>query len=189
MLATAVLVVSLGRAYHPVVVVGHSMEPTLRSSQLVWMDEFYYRLHQPKPGEVVVFRHGEMTYIKRVYRGPGGQVYFYGRRQDELSLVRAPNGDAAMANDSPEAPVNALRCLQVPADRVFVVGDNACVSDDSRSFGPIPLRELVGKVHAATNTDRLQFCEVPLPSPPNPVRRFQRVAVKESLFKAQRSED
>ena len=38
------------------------------------------------------------------------------------------------------------RCNPVPADSVFVVGDNVDASLDSRDFGPVPDREIVGKV-------------------------------------------
>lgn len=35
---------------------------------------------------------------------------------------------------------------RVPADHIYVVGDNLEVSEDSRTFGPIPLRSVIGKV-------------------------------------------
>lgn len=35
---------------------------------------------------------------------------------------------------------------RVPADHIYVVGDNLEVSEDSRTFGAIPLRSVIGKV-------------------------------------------
>ncbi|MCS6949611.1 MAG: signal peptidase I [Armatimonadota bacterium] len=35
---------------------------------------------------------------------------------------------------------------QVPANHIYVVGDNLEVSEDSRAFGPIPLSSVIGKV-------------------------------------------
>jgi len=62
---------------------------------------------------------------------------------------RAPvKGDVVVVQD-PEAPQRFLvkRISEVPdAGRIRVVGDNADRSRDSRVFGPIALREVVGKV-------------------------------------------
>jgi signal peptidase I len=35
---------------------------------------------------------------------------------------------------------------RVPANHIYVVGDNLEVSEDSRAFGPIPLSSVIGKV-------------------------------------------
>lgn len=35
---------------------------------------------------------------------------------------------------------------RVPANHIYVVGDNLEVSEDSRIFGPIPLNSVIGKV-------------------------------------------
>lgn len=35
---------------------------------------------------------------------------------------------------------------RVPPDHIYVVGDNLEVSEDSRTFGPIPLKTVIGKV-------------------------------------------
>ncbi|GIV21405.1 MAG: S26 family signal peptidase [Armatimonadota bacterium] len=35
---------------------------------------------------------------------------------------------------------------RVPANHIYVVGDNLEVSEDSRTFGPIPLSSIIGKV-------------------------------------------
>jgi signal peptidase I len=35
---------------------------------------------------------------------------------------------------------------RVPANHIYVVGDNLEVSEDSRTFGPIPLSSVIGKV-------------------------------------------
>ena len=53
------------------VVLGESMAPTLRSGEWIAIDRHYYRHHRPRPGEIVVFRHQDATYVKRVFAVEG----------------------------------------------------------------------------------------------------------------------
>jgi signal peptidase I len=138
------------------------MEPTLRNRQLVWADAYYYRFHQPAPGEIVVFKlHGE-TYIKRVYQRPGGRVYFRAHPDEELLLIH-PCIQSRSQGDPSSASAGGLRYLEVPSDCTFVVGDNVGISEDSRSFGVIPLRNLIGKVRCDADPSKLRGCEIALP--------------------------
>src|SRR5713226_6418349 len=56
------------------VVVGHSMEPTLHSGALSLLDRSYYRSHPLRRGDIIVFRQGGDTYIKRVYALAGERL-------------------------------------------------------------------------------------------------------------------
>ena len=67
-----------------------------------------------------------------------GQINVNGNVKGDLVVVR-----------DPETPERFLvkRVSDLPdATQIRVAGDNADRSRDSRSFGPIPLREIVGKV-------------------------------------------
>lgn len=155
---------------HPMLVLGASMEPTLHSGQLMWVDRTCYRHRSPAPGEVVVFRHDGETYVKRVFRGPGDCVHFVSgpsgwaqgplRQSDTPQLRQVLRG----LNDTGVK----VKTLRVPEGYVFVIGDNRLNSIDSRNFGPIPLEAIVGRAAAPVELSAFQYYEIP---------RFRRPAV------------
>lgn len=137
---------------------GHSMEPTLHQGEYVMVSKLSYRLEAlealpllgewfrpPRRGDVVVFRFPQdpsRDFVKRIVGLPGevvdvrdGRVYINGEPLEEPWL---PPG------------TQVERCyvcpLTVPADHYFVMGDNRPGSNDSRHWGPVPRRLLVGRV-------------------------------------------
>lgn len=125
-----------------------SMVPTLHVGDRVLVNKLSYRLHDVHRGDIVVFERPSAEadpqirdLIKRVIGLPGemieargGQVYINGRALAEPYLR------PEMRN----ATQNLPRQL-VPPDHVFVLGDNRTNSRDSRIFGPIPERLIVGR--------------------------------------------
>ena len=119
---------------------GASMEPNLHDSEYVLIDKISYRLRPPERGDVIVFeRQGnERDYIKRVIGLPGdtvqiagGQVLVNGRALDEPYL------NTTMLNDMPARTIDP--------DHYFVLGDNRNNSSDSRSFGSIAAKDIIGR--------------------------------------------
>jgi len=96
-------------------------------------------LHPPERGDVVVLlRPGERDYIKRIIGLPGdtvevknGQVLVNGVVLDEPYIT-----DPARQN---------VPARQVEPERYFVMGDNRNNSSDSRSFGTISAKDIVGR--------------------------------------------
>src|SRR3712207_8944392 len=86
--ASAAVLFSAGSLYQPTVVVGNSMAPTLQSGRVIWIDRTYYKLHQPRRGEVVVFSLDGVTYVKRVYRGPGERLCYLSSGGDWIGPVQ-----------------------------------------------------------------------------------------------------
>lgn len=130
------------------VVDGDSMRSTLETGDRVFVNKMSYRLHDPNRGDVVVLHEitgsNERDLIKRVIALPGEEIEIQNCvvRIDGLVLIE-PYLDPAV--------VTANRCggdqpsIQVPEDHVFVMGDNRPGSSDSRSLGPIPRDDLVGR--------------------------------------------
>ena len=145
---------------------GFSMEPSLDDGQLLLINKAVYSrynvsgwvqslpfmdrdgdgvvepFHPPRRGEVVVFRSpesGGSNLIKRIIAVPGdvieirsGAVSVNGQRLDESAYVDRPGTFSKAATT-------------VPEDQYWVMGDNRTGSSDSRSFGPIPRENIVGK--------------------------------------------
>lgn len=121
-----------------------SMEDTLLIGDSVLVDKFVYRLHDPKPGDLVVFLSPEdpdKRWIKRVVAVGDqtvdirdGVVYVDGKRLTERYVnKRYPSHYDA---DTP---------VRVPDRMVYLMGDNRTNSQDSRYIGPQPLSRVVGR--------------------------------------------
>lgn len=122
-------------------VFGQSMEPNLHTNQRIVVEKLTYRLHDPQRGDVVVLKlpqeAGELL-IKRIIALPGetisihdGKVWINDVPLDEPYLTQTTFGEM-----SPRT---------VPDGHVFVLGDNRGFSNDSRSFGTVPLENIVGR--------------------------------------------
>jgi signal peptidase I len=137
-------------------VYGQSMEPTLHNDQRLVVEKISYRFHGPRRGNVVVIRMGSSTselLIKRVVGLSGeevairdGQVYIDDRPLNEPYVTNFTYGDYG-----PE---------HVPPLHVFVLGDNRGFSNDSRSFGMVPIERVVGRAwFSYWPLDRLGFVQ------------------------------
>jgi signal peptidase I len=117
---------------------GHSMDPTYYDGQ--WL--LVRRPNWPSPplrvGDVVVFRLENDLLVKRIAALPGQEI----PDQKTVLLVRPSHQrlgswETAVLSSAPE---------RVPEGTLYVLGDNPPVSDDSRSFGPVPISALLGRV-------------------------------------------
>jgi signal peptidase I len=121
---------------------GQSMEPNLHSEQRLVVEKLSYRFHGPQRFDIVVLKvpsQGEELLIKRVIGLPGetveirdGQVYVDG------NLLEEPFTD-----QSTHPGRNST--VTVPPLHIYVMGDNRDRSNDSRSFGPVPIDNIVGR--------------------------------------------
>lgn len=127
---------------------GHSMEPTFYGDDRLVVSRVHYLLSQPARGDIVVFNslrpseaaRGVML-IKRIVGLPGDsvvirdrQVHINGVALDE-PYIKEPCGRRCRDDE-----------WTLGADEYFVMGDNRNNSNDSRAFGPVPLRHIVGEV-------------------------------------------
>ena len=135
------------------VVDGSSMDTTLTTGDRVFVNKLSYRLHDPNRGDVVVLhqRNGSVDrdLIKRVIGLPGEtiemtncEVRITESGAAESRVLDEPYLDRDVISDTCGGDFDPV---SVPADFVFVMGDNRSGSQDSRALGPIAESELVGR--------------------------------------------
>lgn len=122
-------------------------------SDRVLANRFIYHLREPKRGDMVVFETPPLTeercggaggtFVKRLIGLPGetweernGFVYINGRKLSE-PYVRPG------MRDSKTEPAR-----KIPPGHYFMMGDNRPHSCDSRNWGPVPRKNLIGEVFA-----------------------------------------
>lgn len=130
------------------VVRGDSMLPTYRDGQVVLVRRCHRFFPGPRHGDVVLLRRGREILIKRVRYLPGDEIRDVALRQ-YIRVMGRPNRIEDYFEQFPgKSPQEGPRYV-VPEGYLFVLGDNLPGSEDSRQFGPIPLRDVLGVVVAA----------------------------------------
>jgi signal peptidase I len=129
--------------YQPVKVEGTSMLPSLEDQERIFVNKFVYRWEPIARGDVIVFQYPLDTtksYIKRVIGVPGDRV----RISDGAVFV---NGQMLQESYVPEdfRDARSYREIVVPTGSYYVLGDHRSLSNDSREFGPVPVRYISGK--------------------------------------------
>jgi len=124
------------------------MEPNFYHSDYLIVDEISYQFRAPQRGEVIVFKYpGDLSqrYIKRIVGLPGetikvqdGQVFIY---QDGVAQSLNENDYLFQSTKTPGD-------IQITLDKneYFVLGDNRSLSADSRRWGALPEKNIIGRV-------------------------------------------
>ena len=121
-----------------------SMCPTLQINDHIFVSKVPYYFSSPDRGDVIVFypphRHEEkgVTFIKRVVALENDVVQV----SDGVLYV---NGTPMSEPYIKELIFNDYPAYKVPPGHLFVMGDNRNNSDDSRYWGPLPKRDVVGR--------------------------------------------
>lgn len=145
-----------------------SMVPTLAIGQRVLVDRVSYRIGEPERGDIVVFKpprgadqnvcgvdhpsdsacpkptsdRSDTNFIKRVVGLPGDRLKVLGGRafingkEIEEPYIR-PDDSCTICNLPDE--------IRIPPGHFFMMGDNRGESADSREWGPVPKKWIIGQ--------------------------------------------
>jgi signal peptidase I len=161
--AIAIVIAIKVGVVNPYRIPSSSMEPTLHCatpdpgceagfSDRVLACRFCYRFWSPKRGDIVVFKTPPLaavrcgaggTFVKRLIGLPGdtwaeinGYVYINGQKLNE-PYIKPDRRDT-----------RTIKRIHIPAGYYFFMGDNRNSSCDSREWGTVPRKNLIGKVFA-----------------------------------------
>ncbi len=121
-----------------------SMVPTLLVNDYILVNKFVYHFTTPSRGEIVVFHPphvespNDTDFIKRVVAVENDVIEIH----DGILYL---NGIVISEPFIKEQPVNDFGPYRIPSGHIFMMGDNRNNSDDSRFWGPLPLKNVVGK--------------------------------------------
>lgn len=131
----------------PFLVSGSSMAPNFSNGDYVLIDELTYRMREPVRGEVVVFRYpkDEGTYfIKRVIGLSGERVVV---EEGTVKIYNPENKEGFVLGEE-YLPIGLSTSgssdTQLGDSEYFVMGDNRQFSYDSRVWGKVLKKDIIG---------------------------------------------
>lgn len=151
-LAPIVIIVFFVRTYiaQPFIVDGESSAPNFHTGHYLIIDQLSYRFKEPARGDVIVMRYPLQTsrfFLKRIIGLPGdrvvirdGHVIIYNTESPKGFIVPEPYQKQITY------AIGSYDDVTLSADEYFVMGDNRGGSDDSRTWGILPRKDIVGHV-------------------------------------------
>jgi signal peptidase I len=170
--AVAIVLAIKAWVVNPYRIPSSSMEPTLHcakpaqgceanTSDRVLANRFIYHFRDPRRGEIVVFKTPPLaeqecgskgTFVKRLIGLPGevweernGFVYINGKKLNE-QYIKPDRRDHQTLGLSDIPPRNTY--TRIPKGYYMMMGDNRNSSCDSRRWGLVPRKNLIGEVFA-----------------------------------------
>ncbi|WP_414054080.1 signal peptidase I [Macrococcus equi] len=122
---------------------GHSMEPTLNDGDRVFVNQSIDIMIEPRIDDIFFFKlNNKEVLVKRILATPGdylkvskGQLFINGRK----TRYKDNSMNLLLRDQTKDYRI-------VPEDCYLVIGDNISISTDSRTFGCISRKQMLGKV-------------------------------------------
>lgn len=133
----------------PFYVQGASMEPNFFDHEYLIIDELSYRFRTPGRGEVVVFHYPndpKQFFIKRVIGLPGETVEV---ADGKVKIYNDSHPNGVVLDEAPYLDQDftaASQTVTLKPNQFYLLGDNRSSSLDSRFFGPVDQKYIVGRV-------------------------------------------
>lgn len=128
---------------------GSSMVPNFQDGDYILTDKISYKFIVPKKGDVIVLknpRNESQDFIKRIIAIPGDKI----RIEDNTVYVNNnPINEPYIPSNFITSGQNFLtdgETISMGEGQYFVMGDNRSHSSDSREWGTVIKKEIIGKV-------------------------------------------
>lgn len=130
----------------PYLVDGRSMDPTFATGDYLIVDKLSYELGTPQRNTVIVFKYPNdptKSFIKRVIGLPGETVT---QKSNVVTITNKDNPEGFVIDESYIThPLPTDFSVTLGSDEYYVMGDNRAESFDSRSWGPLNKKYIIGK--------------------------------------------
>lgn len=132
------------------------MAPAIVPGDCVLMEGFTFLKRNPRHGDVVVFKTDDIPgvksgiiFLKRIAGEPGenlkvseGKLYV----DDKQTSLKNVQGEIDYGQQPQDVRYSLDAGVSVPADSYFVLGDLSKNTFDSRYFGSVPAKNILGRV-------------------------------------------
>lgn len=128
------------------VVRGNSMLPTFSDSDKFIINRFRYIFFNPKRGDIVCFKANwgiNNIYLKRIIGLPGESIELNG---NEIYIDGVKYYENYILEIHSTIQSKHL-CCKLGNSQYFVLGDNRETNFDSRRFGPVAKKDLIGPTY------------------------------------------
>lgn len=128
-----------------------SMRPNLMEGDRIFVDKITYRFREPERGDIIVFKYPldrKKDFVKRLVGLGGetleirdGQIFINGRRLDQPVSI----SERFYYNRDDWNYGKRGFQIKIPEGHLFALGDNSAQSSDSRNWGFVPRKDVVGR--------------------------------------------
>lgn len=128
-----------------------SMRPNLMEGDRIFVDKVTYRFKEPERGDIIVFKYPldrKKDFVKRLVAYGretveirDGQLYVNGEKLEKPPSI---TGRFYYNRDDWDFGKRG-QVVTVPSDFLFVLGDNSAQSSDSRNWGFVSRKDIIGR--------------------------------------------
>ncbi|MFA6492556.1 MAG: signal peptidase I [Patescibacteria group bacterium] len=132
----------------PFLVEGNSMEPNYHNKEFLLVDRITYEFRKPNRGEVIIFRfpkNPSEDYIKRIIGLPGDNIKIENSQVFINNVLSSENYLSPGTQTDIDASTSNSLNTTLKQGEYFVLGDNRNASSDSREWGTVPEKNIIGR--------------------------------------------
>jgi len=147
-MAFAIFMIVYMFLFQPHKVDGNSMKPNFHDQEYILTDKISYRRHLPNRGDIVVFHApppNNADFIKRIIGLPGETIMVRNGRVFINNKILVESYLSPTLDTVEKSFLRDGVPYSIPTGYYMMFGDNRNFSSDSREWGPVVLKAIVGR--------------------------------------------